>query len=271
MASWTFIPESGRRRTTALKLYQLTAHYIELQTSSPQAHCPKEVLQWAAGTPPNLSLGRRGANIGTKLIALFLAHPFNTPSMFKFLNRYRRLIGVVLFLVLLWVVFEVSGLRGHLNLAFVRDRLLSHPVTGLTLFVLFFAIGNLIQIPGWIFLAAAVLGLGQLMGGIATYIAASISCILTFLLIRLLGGNALRQIDNRTLAKTLARLDAHPVQSTVLARIVFQTLPALNYVLAMSGLKLRHYVMGTLLGLPVPIALYCVFFDFLATSVFHIR
>jgi uncharacterized membrane protein YdjX (TVP38/TMEM64 family) len=192
-------------------------------------------------------------------------------SMFKFLSPYRRLIGVVIFLALLWAVFEVSGLRSHLNLAFVRDQLLGHPVTGLMLFVFLFAMGNLIQIPGWIFLAAAVLALGQVMGGIATYIAASISCIVTFLLIRFLGGDALQQIDNKTLAKVLARLDAHPVQSTVLARIVFQTLPALNYALAMSGMKLRHYIVGTLLGLPLPIALYCVFFDFLATTVFRIR
>jgi uncharacterized membrane protein YdjX (TVP38/TMEM64 family) len=222
-------------------------------------------------TPPNPLIGLGGLGFGSKLLASRLAYQLPIAIMFNFLNRYRRLIGVVLFLVSLWVVFEVSGLRSHLNLAFVRDQLLGHPITGLMLFVFFFAIGNLIQIPGWIFLAAAVLALGQFMGGIATYIAASISCIVTFLLIRFLGGHALRQIDNKTLARILARLDAHPVQSTVLARIVFQTLPALNYALAMSGLKLRHYVVGTLLGLPLPIALYCVFFDFLATAVFHIR
>jgi len=27
---------------------------------------------------------------------------------------------------------------------------------------------------------------------------------------------------------------------------------------------LRHYMLGTLLGLPLPIALYCLFFDTLA-------
>ena len=45
-----------------------------------------------------------------------------------------------------------------------------------------------------------------------------------------------------------------------------QTLPALNYALALSGLRLRHYVLGTLLGLPLPIAVYCVFFDYLITA-----
>ncbi len=191
--------------------------------------------------------------------------------MISFLQRHARLIGVLVFLATLLAVFEVSGLRGHFNLAYVRSQLTSHPQTGLLLFVLLFSLGNLIQIPGWIFLASAVLALGQVMGGLATYVAANVSCLVTFLLIRLLGGQALRQIENKTVVKILSRLDAHPLQSIALSRIVFQTLPALNYALAMSGVKLRHYIVGTLLGLPLPIALYCVFFDFLATTVFHIR
>ena len=46
--------------------------------------------------------------------------------------------------------------------------------------------------------------------------------------------------------------------------MLFQTLPALNYALAMSGVKFRDYLIGTLLGLPLPIFLYCLFFDYLA-------
>jgi uncharacterized membrane protein YdjX (TVP38/TMEM64 family) len=40
--------------------------------------------------------------------------------------------------------------------------------------------------------------------------------------------------------------------------------PALNYALALSGVRFRTYLLGTLLGLPLPIALYCLFFDYLA-------
>jgi uncharacterized membrane protein YdjX (TVP38/TMEM64 family) len=32
----------------------------------------------------------------------------------------------------------------------------------------------------------------------------------------------------------------------------------------MSGIGLRHYLVGTALGLPLPILLYCVFFSTLA-------
>jgi uncharacterized membrane protein YdjX (TVP38/TMEM64 family) len=190
--------------------------------------------------------------------------------MFVFLHRHRRLLGVLAFLLILWGIFEITGVRQNFNLAYVQLQLQSHPVVGLLAFVLLFVLGNLVQIPGGIFLAAAVLALGQWMGGIVTYVAASTSCLVTFVLIRWVGGNVLRTLDNKLLIAILSRLDAHPVQSIALSRIVFQTLPALNYGLAMSGVKLRDYMLGTLLGLPLPIALYCIFFDFLATRVFHI-
>lgn len=175
--------------------------------------------------------------------------------------RHARIIGVVLFLACLLLIFQVSGLRAHFNLAFIREQLSAHAYVGLLLFVLLFCMGNLIQIPGLVFLAGAVLTLGQVMGGIATFVAAYVSCIVTFLLIRFLGGNALRKLNNSVLRNILKRLDTHPLQSIVLARILFQTAPVLNYVLAMSGVKLRQYALGTLLGLPLPIALYCVFFN----------
>jgi uncharacterized membrane protein YdjX (TVP38/TMEM64 family) len=178
------------------------------------------------------------------------------------MKGYQRLLAVALFLGLLFAVFELSGLRDHFSLDFLRHQIAEHQLGGLALFVLLFALGNLIQIPGLIFLAAAVLALGRGAGGIATYLAASASCVLTFLAIRFIGGDALRKLDNRMLARILAALGARPIRSVLLARIVFQTAPPLNYALAMSGLKFRDYAIGTLLGLPLPIFLYCVFFDY---------
>jgi uncharacterized membrane protein YdjX (TVP38/TMEM64 family) len=64
----------------------------------------------------------------------------------------------------------------------------------------------------------------------------------------------------------LRQLDAHPINSILLLRMLFQTMPALNYALAMSGVKFRNYLIGTLLGLPLPIILYCWFFDYLAKT-----
>ncbi|OIQ80655.1 SNARE associated golgi protein [mine drainage metagenome] len=109
-----------------------------------------------------------------------------------------------------------------------------------------------------------MLTLGQTWGGVATYVAASVSCVITFLTIRGIGGNALRQLDSALARSIFRRLDAHPIAGVALLRVLFQTVPALNYALALSGVGFRNYLVGTLLGLPLPVALYCVFFDYLA-------
>ncbi len=178
--------------------------------------------------------------------------------------RHARLFSVLAFLASVWAIVYFSGVRDHFTLQFVHDAFASHPIVGLLFFVALFVVGNLIQIPGWVFLAAAVLTLGQVWGGIATYVAASVSCCVTFMLIRLLGGNALRGFQGPLAQRIFARLDTHPVQSVALLRMLFQTVPALNYALAMSGIRMRSYVIGTLLGLPLPIALYALFFQTLA-------
>ena len=182
------------------------------------------------------------------------------------MHQYKRLLVVVLFLTLLLAVFQLSGLRDHFNLEFLRQRILENKVSGLLIFILLFSLGNLIQIPGWVFLAAAVLALGRIWGGIATYVAACTSCVFTFLTIRYVGGDALRQLNSKLAARIFSRLDARPITSILLLRVLFQTVPALNYALALSGVSLRNYVIGTLLGLPLPIVLYCLFFDYLAKA-----
>lgn len=182
------------------------------------------------------------------------------------MQRYKRLLLVVLVLAAILLLAEWAGWRERISLEFLRDTLLHHRIFGLLVFVLLFALGNLIQIPGWLFLAAAVITLGKGAGGLVTYAAACISCALTFLAIRYAGGDALRQLDNRIARNILNHLHARPVRGVILLRTLFQTMPQINYALAMSGIRFRHYMAGTLAGLPLPILLYCVFFDYLARA-----
>ena len=86
--------------------------------------------------------------------------------------RWYRLGAVVLFLALLFAVVQFTGLRQHMTLSYVHDQFSAHVVSGTLLFILLFCLGNLVQIPGWIFLAAAVLALGKWWGGVVTFLAA---------------------------------------------------------------------------------------------------
>jgi uncharacterized membrane protein YdjX (TVP38/TMEM64 family) len=177
-------------------------------------------------------------------------------------QRYQRMVLVLLFMLVLLGLVQLTGLRQHLNLAYLRQMLLASRWQGLALFVLLFSIGNLVQVPGWIFLASAVLVLGQWGGGIVTYLAASVSCAVTFLSVRLVGDDAMQQMQSPLAKRLLSQLHAHPVRNVVALRVVFQTLAALNYALAMSGISFRKYMAASLLGLPLPIAVYCVFFNY---------
>lgn len=180
--------------------------------------------------------------------------------------RYKRFFIVIAFLALLGAIFQFTGLRDHLNLAYMRQVFMDHEVAGVLIFTLLFALGNLLHLPGWLFLVAAVLALGEVRGGVVTYIAAVVSCSSTYWVIRLLGGDALCDIRFSWARKLLAHLNARPVAIVAMMRVLLQTMPTLNCVLAMSGIRFRSYLIGTMLGLPIPIALYCIFFDYLARA-----
>lgn len=185
----------------------------------------------------------------------------NIPELWQ---QYRRIAFVLLFLAVLLGAVEWAGLRHNFSLPYLREVLSQSRWEGLAVFVLLFALGNLVQVPGWIFLAAAVLVLGEFGGGLATYLAANVSCAVTFLSVRWVGGDAVQRMKSKFARRLVAQLHAHPVRNVIVLRTVFQTLAALNYTLAISGIGFRKYMLGTLLGLPLPIAAYCLFFDYIA-------
>lgn len=173
----------------------------------------------------------------------------------------KKLLCIGAFFVFLYLVVEVSGLRSRLTPDQIKIVFFAYPVWGIVLFCLAFSFGNLLYVPGWVFLVGAVFALGKEWGGAATLLAAMCSSTMSFLLIRHVGGTALRSFNHRWADRIFAHLDERPVLSVALLRLMFQTLPALNYALALADIRFRDYWAGTLLGLPIPIFLYCYFFE----------
>ncbi|NKB81127.1 MAG: DedA family protein [Nitrospirales bacterium] len=126
-------------------------------------------------------------------------------------------------------------------------------------FCLAFRVGNLLYVPGWVFLVGAVYALGKEWGGGATLAAAVCSSTISFFLIRTVGGTALRSFNNTWANWIFSHLDKRPILSITALRLMFQTLPVLNYALALTDIRFRQYLVGTLLGLPIPIFIYCYF------------
>jgi uncharacterized membrane protein YdjX (TVP38/TMEM64 family) len=193
-----------------------------------------------------------------------LISAFNAPAPMNFsltTNPKKKLLSIVAFFVFLYLLVELTSLRSNLSPDVIKSLFIAYPVWGIVLFCLAFSLGNLLYVPGWVFLVGAVFALGKEWGGAATLMAAMCSSTISFLLIRGVGGTALRSFNHRWADKIFSHLDDRPILSVAFLRLLFQTLPALNYALALADIRFRDYLIGTALGLPLPIFLYCYFFE----------
>jgi len=177
------------------------------------------------------------------------------------INPRKRLIIICTLLIALFILAEITGIRSSLSPQAIKEIFFLNPLLSVLIFCAIFSMGNLLYIPGWIFLVGAVFGLGKEWGGVVTYIAAMVSSALSFFIIKSIGGDALRSINHKFANKIFDQLDQRPVFSITTLRMIFQTMPALNYALAMANVRFRHYILGTLAGLPLPIFIYCFFFE----------
>lgn len=116
----------------------------------------------------------------------------------------KKLLSIIAFFLLLYVMVALTGLRSHLSPDVIQALFFAYPVWGLVLFCLAFSFGNLLYVPGWIFLVGAVFALGKEWGGVATLMAAICSSTISFLLIRAAGGTALRSFNHRWANKIFA-------------------------------------------------------------------
>ena len=182
-------------------------------------------------------------------------------SIFLTTDPKKKILYIVAFFVMLYLIVETTGLRSKLSPETIKALFFEHTLWGLVFFCVAFSIGNLLYVPGWVFLVGAVFALGKEWGGVATISAAMCSATFSFLLIRAVGGPALRSFNHKWADKIFSHLDERPILSVTFLRLLFQTLPALNYAIALADIRFRHYIVGTFLGLPIPIFLYCYFFE----------
>ena len=168
------------------------------------------------------------------------------------LIRYRAFI-VVGILALIFVAALASGVADDVDPERVRAAIVAAGPWGVGLFVVMFVVGELIHIPGMVFVLAGVLTYGRSMGFLVALLGAVASVAFSFWLVRTFGGQALTHIRFKLLQRMLGKLDARPVQTVFVLRSIFWIAPALNYALAMSRVRFRDYLVGSTLGLVLPI------------------
>ena len=172
-----------------------------------------------------------------------------------------RLALLVVFLVGLFVLGSATGWADRFTLEGVRDTIADAGAWGFAIFLAVFAIGELLHVPGFLFVAAAVLAYGRLVGGVAAYAGAIVSVVVSFAVVRGVGGKALGSLKSERLRRILDRLEERPVRVVAILRLILWMAPPLNYALALSPVRFRDYLVGSALGLILPMVVAATFID----------
>jgi uncharacterized membrane protein YdjX (TVP38/TMEM64 family) len=177
------------------------------------------------------------------------------------LRRYRWVL-VILFIGGLILIAHVTGLGEQLeSVERVRTWVQGAGAWGLVLLWALFVIGALIHAPGILFLTAAMFIYPKWDGILIAFAGAVLSVSVSFLVIRLVGGQPLGEIRHPFFRRLLRHLDHRPIRTVFLLRMALWLAPAVSSVLAMSSVRFRDYVIGSALGLAVPVLAFGMFFE----------
>lgn len=175
-----------------------------------------------------------------------------------------RALGVALAVTALIVAWNALGLDQDLLRARLQDLIGRAGPWGVLVFFACFALGNLLQLPGLMFLAVAVLAFGRLQGTCVALIGSVVATTFSFVTVRRFGGQPLGQIERPLIRTILTHLESRPVLTVAVLRILFIVSPPVNVALALSNIRSRHYLLGSSLGLCLSVVGWCLFMDYTA-------
>lgn len=167
----------------------------------------------------------------------------------------------------LWVGGRQSGLLERIDIDSVRAWVEGAGAWGVVLFVAAFAAGELLHVPGMIFVAAGILAWGKVAGFGVALVAAVISISVSFVVVRRIGGTAFAGIDRPIVKRLLARLESRPISTVFVLRVFLWLAPALNYALALTTIRFRDYLVGSALGLVPPILAVTLLFEWVLSLI----
>ncbi|MEL6343366.1 MAG: VTT domain-containing protein [Myxococcota bacterium] len=174
-----------------------------------------------------------------------------------------RLIGVFVLGAVLFAIGRATGAVELFDVSRLREQLLDAGAWGVVGFIVAFAVGNLLSVPGVVFILASLLAYGQGAGMVLALSGSVVAVMVNFWMVRFIGGRPLGSLKSAWARRVMDRLDTHPVMTIFLLRTVMIASPPLNYALALSSVRGRDYLMGSAAGMVLPIGAYALGLDLL--------
>jgi len=174
-----------------------------------------------------------------------------------------RVLLLLLAVLGLWTAAWAVGLTARFTREGIQSLLAGKGAWGVAAYAAVFAGGQLLRVPSFVFVAAAVAAYGRERGIPIAILGALVSAAVSFGVVRLCAGRLLADVERPFVRRLLRRIDRRPVSTVALLRLLFQTAPPLNYSLPMTAIGWRDHLLGSALGLPMPVAGMALFFDWI--------
>lgn len=160
--------------------------------------------------------------------------------------------------VLVIVTCAVLARRAGIDANYIKALLAGLGPLAIPAFVLIFIVGQFLSLPGALFLVAGRVIFGPAVGVVLGYGSALTAVSLSFVSARFLlprtkSGDVAFRPKWKLLARAFDRLEAHPIRTVALLRTIFWLSAPFNYALASSRIKTRDYIIGSALGLLLPV------------------
>ncbi len=169
-------------------------------------------------------------------------------------------LGVLMVTLALLAKFTVLG--DYLNYKYLSEMLIGAGAIGVVIYLAAYSGGVLMNLPAMLFTATALLVYGIPMGFPIAFVGSFIASFIHFQVVRSIGGQALAEIKIPLMQKIMARFDSHPLGTVILLRALFFISPPVNYLLALSNVRIGVLVLGTLVGILPQIAFHATLIYF---------
>jgi uncharacterized membrane protein YdjX (TVP38/TMEM64 family) len=151
-------------------------------------------------------------------------------------------------------VAAATGVTEGLTVEGLRELTGSAGAWGLLGLLGAFVLGTMLYLPGMMFVGVAAVAYGPCAGIPVALVGAVLAVMVSFWVVRGVGGQLLTEVQRPLMRRLLAGLDRRPVLTVAALRLFFWVGPPLNYALALSSVKGRDYFVGSVLGLAGPVA-----------------
>jgi uncharacterized membrane protein YdjX (TVP38/TMEM64 family) len=111
------------------------------------------------------------------------------------------------------------------------------------------------NIPGMIFLFILFLIYDNMFGLAVGYVSTLLAMVAHFQFTRSIAGVPFKEIKQPFIKKQLDNLVEKPIVTTIVLRLLLFISPPVNYALALSPIRFRYFLLGSMIAMPVNLIL----------------